>query len=139
MHLNMTNGEALAEYVRALQVVKRGSIFAALRGRAIPANFGVDCVTQRIAHGWWGLTFKLSGHERRKRSVAVRGPLERRVSAHANAEAMRGQRRQNVRANHNENKNKAGAQYHARARYQISSAGAKTRVLGMSAFTCGIT
>ena len=54
MYLDVADREALAEYVRALQVVKRMGIIATLRGLEGAKDFGVDCVVQRIAHSWWG-------------------------------------------------------------------------------------
>jgi hypothetical protein len=50
MYLNVASRKTLAEYVRALQVVKCTSVVATLRGLAGAKDLGVDCVMQRIAH-----------------------------------------------------------------------------------------
>ena len=50
MNLNVADREALAQYVSALQVVKRVSVVATARGLEGGTDFGIDSVMQRITH-----------------------------------------------------------------------------------------
>ena len=50
MHVDVAQREALAEYVRALQVVKGGGVIATPGSLQGGAGFGVDRIIERIVH-----------------------------------------------------------------------------------------
>jgi len=64
MYLHVAEREPLAEYVSALQVVKRSSVFAASRGFESDMDFGIDSVMQRNAHDRRSLMFDFTGAPR---------------------------------------------------------------------------